>query len=414
MKQPIENRLNQDSLRRLYPLPEGFAQRTQHTLQTLSTQKEMPVKRKLSFALVFLLLILLAFGGYALSQWGVLDFLFQTPSKEQVEQLTPLTQELNIRKSVDNISLHINSVFYDGESFALDWTIQNQQPKEPRYVEITKYEVGAQRIWSDGNDSFDSQWLPGYFSKDGTMRDGEYTQLPLEKLYGDRQQVNMELSVYTPAKPLFYLEENEREMNEEEQLAWQAKQNMAGKRKLEEGYIVMDADMFFVPYPPDEHNDTGFARVIGPLPSILQEGDYTVNTLSLSFELDLSAARQARKALTPREAYPFDFMTTRYTKAVQTPAGIYLSMLIKPLPGKEALFEQMDSQGQWAISDGEGSKIDIWPLNYEGHGYDFPDGAFGRQYTIALPIPKQQVPEEISLTFYPADGAPYISPIKTK
>jgi hypothetical protein len=74
----------------------------------------------------------------------------------------------------------------------------------------------------------------------------------------------------------------------------------------------------------------------------------------------------------------------------------------------------MDSQGQWAVSDGEGSKIDIWPLNYEGHGYDFPDGVFGRQYTIALPIPKQQVPEEISLTFYPADGAPYISPIKTK
>ena len=61
MKQPIENRLSQDSLRRLYPLPEGFTQRTQYTLQTLSTQKELPMKRKLSFALVFLLLVLLAF-----------------------------------------------------------------------------------------------------------------------------------------------------------------------------------------------------------------------------------------------------------------------------------------------------------------------------------------------------------------
>ncbi len=415
MKHLDNNRLTRDNLQRLYPLPKGFAQRMEHTLHHLTQEKELPVKRKLSFVLIFAVVALLALGGYALSQYGVLDFLFEAPSQDQITQLTPLTKQLNIHKTVDNITLQIHSVLYDGESFALDWIIKNEQPDQPRFVEIAKYEMGEQKLWSDGSDGFDSQWLPGYFSEDGTMQNGEYTQLPLEKLTGNIQQVNMELSIYTPTKPLFYLEQNEQEMSEEEQNAWRDKQNIVGAQKLKEGYIVMDGDMFFMPYPPDEHNNSGFARVIGALPDILKEEDYAINTLSVSFELDITAARQAHQVLTPNEEYAFNFMTTRYTKAVKTPLGIYLEMLIKPIPGKEEAFEQAQDTGEWALSDGRCNKIDIWPLESGGSGYHFPDGAFGRKNVLVMPLPEKDVPEEISLTFYPQDGsAPLVSPIKTK
>ena len=413
MKNKLEQRLNKESLQRLYPLPDAFPLKVEHTLNHLLQEKEPRMKRKLSFALVFLLLALLAGGGYALAQYGVLDFLFKTPSQSQVQQLSPLTQKLDISQTKDNITLDIASVIYDGESFAMDWTMKNNTPDSPRYLEIKRYEAGGQQLWSDGNDSFDGQWLPGYFSKDGTMQDGEYSQLPLSTLKGDKIQVVMDIDIYTPTKPLYYLKEAEGEQTPEQQDAWMLEQNKIGAQKLKEGYIVMDGDTFFVPIPEEEENATGYARLVGAIESILKPEDYTKETLSIAFDMDISGIRKAHKALTPKEEYPFDLMTTRYTKAVKTPMGVYLEMEIKPVPGKEEAFEEKVDKGEWVYSDGQGNKTDVWPLAYVGFGYDFPDGAFGRKFYVAMPILEKDLPEEISLTFFPEDGsAPLLSPIK--
>lgn len=415
MKTFLEDRLNKETLQQFYPLPESFARRTRHTLNTLETNKEIPMKRKLSFAFVLLMVVLLAAGGYALTRYGVLDFLFQTPSRDQVEQLTPLTQKLNLNKTVNNISLKIDSAFYDGESFALDWTIQNLDLNNPRYITISRFEMGGQKLSLDGTDGFNDQWLPGYFARDGIMQDGELSLLPLDKLKGDKQKVVMELMIVTPTKPLFYLEEMPEDLDDLLQETFISEQNKVGEQKLKEGFIVMAEDNFFIPFPKDEENDSGFARVIGPIENILKPGDYTKEFLSLEFDMDISPARQAHQELSPQAEYVFDWMSLRYIKAVKTPTGVYLVAEIKPLPGQEKAFEGMINHGEWKMSDGEGVALDIWPLESECCGQEFPDGSFGRICVISLPIAQKDMPEEVSLTFYPENGSkPLISPVKIR
>ncbi len=400
----MNHRLNQDRLKSCYPLPTGYEERVQTTLDNLSIKKEHPMKRKASFVLVFALITLLAAGGLALTQYGVLDFLFQNPTTLQVEQLTPLTTQVDKQKTVANVQLDIKSSYYDGVSFAMDWTIKNLKPDSPRFVAITRYEFGGQKLWSDGNDSFDGQWLPGIYAQDGMMQDGEYSLLPLSSLTGEKQQVVMDISVYAPTKPLFYL--NSEEGGDQDKL---------GAQKLEEGYIVMDEDMFFIKSTPEAEGESGYARVIGPIESILSPEDYTREVMSISFEVDISKAREALSTLPVKETYTFENLTTKYQEAVKTPAGIYLEMDIKPIKGQEKAFEELMDAGQWQMSDGKGVKIETMPQHFLGTGHTFEDGAFGRQYSLFLPILSKDLPETLSLTFYDKDNTLLlISPIKTK
>ena len=406
----------QQRLQRLYPLPEQYSQRVQNTLQRLANQKEEPVKkRSLTLIAVFAILVMLATGGYALYQYGVLTFLFPDATQEKIDALTPLTQKLDIQQSASNVTLHIASAFYDGEAFALDWTIKNEQPKSPRYVSLERFEVGGQRLWGDGNDSFDSQWLPGTFSQDGSMQDGELSFLPLDQLQGDIQKVVMDINVYTPLKPLFYLKEASDDLTEEQQNAWKEEQNKVGAQKLKEGYIVMDQDMFFVAAPKDEENPSGYARVIGPIVNILSPTDYSVEPLSITFDLDINQARAQRQPLSPQASYTFDWMTTQYVKAVKTPNGLYLTLDVKPLPDQEEQFQQKCMAGEWAVSDGQGKKIDLWPLTFENLTQPFEDGTTGRRIIIALPLLEKDMPDTVSLSFYPeGEEPPLLSPVSTQ
>lgn len=407
MKQLPESRLNVENLRRLYPLPDSLQARTQHTLESLDAKKEPIMKRKLSFALVLLIIALLAAGAYALSHYGVLDFLSVKPREKQ---LAPLTQKLGISQTVDKVSLTIDSALYDGEFLALDWTIANENPEQPRYVTLTRFEADGRPLSQDGTDSFDSQWLPGVFSEDGSMQDGELVPLPLETLTGEKARIVMEIDIITPKKPLFYLEQTLGGLTEAQQEAWKTEQDKLGEQKLTEGFIVMDEDAFFIPLP--EEDGGGFARVIGSIDNFLKPEDYKQSALSASFDLDLSMAEKAYEPLVPREAYTFDFMTTWYEKAVKTPLGVYMTLYAKPTDGRQADFEELVNQGQASASDGDGNLIDVWPLRFEGLAHTFPDGSIGRKYILALPLGEKDQPEAISLTLYPVGGgAPLISAV---
>ncbi len=403
-------KLNESSLKALYPLPEGFGGRVHTKLDTMQASPQKPLKRRpAAIALVFAALLILSTGVLALNQYGVLDFLFPSIQEESRGTVQALTHPVQIQKTVDNMKLTIDSLFYDGESFALDWTLKNETPEQPRFVELSRFTVNGRKLWSDGCDGFDGQWLPGLFSRDGTMQDGEYQILSHESLGkdADRLDVYFDIDICTPNKPPFYLPENctDGDTEEEQQKNWAAQHDLI-QEKLDAGYIVMHTDDFVI---PDPHNPGKFIRVMGKIANILPESAYTRHTMETVFSVDVSAFRKEYKVLSPQPEYVYDAFTLKYTKAALTPAGLYLTAEITPT---DITFNDLLLGGSWTVSDGEGKKIDIWPLE-GGSGRHAENGPWYAEYAIPLAGYKDPLPEVVSLTFYPENGgAPIVSPIK--
>lgn len=396
-------KLNESNLKALYPLPEGFTERVHTRLDRMKASPGKPVKRRpTAIVLVFAALLILSTGVLALNQYGVLDFLFPGIQEDSRGAVQALTHPVQIEKTVDNMKLTIDSLFYDGESFALDWTLKNETPDHPRFVELSRFTVNGQKLWSDGNDGFDGQWLPGYFSKDGTMQDGEYHLLSHESLgtSADKLDVHFDIDIYTPTKPLYYLPENcaEGDTEEEQQKNWAAQHDLI-QEKLDTGYIVMYNDEFVI---PDPAHSGEFIRVIGKLANIMPQGDYICRTMETAFSVDVSAFRSAYKKLSPEPEYAYRAFTLTYAKAVLTPAGLYLMADIQL--GRDVSMDYLN-EGQWQVSDGMGRKIDIFPLVGEV-GRPAENASYRAYFVLPLVNSNVRLPKSVSLSFYPPFGRP--------
>lgn len=409
MKHDIKTQLAENPLKTLYPLPEGYETRIRTTLDHMAAAPQKPVKRRPAAAvLVFAALMIVSTGVLALHQYGVLDFLFPAIHETQRAPVQALTHPVQIEKKMDGMKLTIDSLFYDGESFALDWTLKNEQPDQPRFVELSRFTVNGQKLWSDGTDGFDGQWMPGCYAETASMQDGEYQLLPHETLGkgADRLDVHFDIDICTPNKPPFYLPENcaDGDTEEEQQKNWAAQHDLI-QEKLDEGYIVMHDDEFVI---PDPHNPGEFIRVIGKIANILPESAYTRHTMETFLSVDTSAFRKAYKPLKTEPRYVHDAFTLSYTKAVLTPAGLYLTAEIKPT---NITFNDLLRSGSWKVSDGEGKKIDTWLLFGEtSHMENEPCLV---KYALSIAEYKGSLPDTVSLTYYPEDGgAPLLSPIK--
>lgn len=410
MKHDIKTQLAESPLKTLYPLPEGYETRIRTTLDHMAAAPQKSVKRRPAAAvLVFAALMIVSTGVLALHQYGVLDFLFPAIHETQRAPVQALTHPVQIEKKMDGMKLTIDSLFYDGESFALDWTLKNEQPDQPRFVELSRFTVNGQKLWSDGTDGFDGQWLPGYFSENGMMQDGEYNLMPYQALgeNANKLDIHFDIDIFTPNKPLYYLPESctDGETVEEQEKNW-ANQRSLIQDKLDAGYIVMHTTDFVIP-DPDASGQ--FICVIGPLVNILPESDYTRHTMKTSFTVDVSAFRNAYKAFESLPCYTHAHFTMTYTKAVLTPAALYLNadILYKPDTPENQLMN-----GFFNLSDEHGNKIDLRPLEGEVSRYADKKSFYA---TFAYPLAeyKGKLPDTVSLTFYPEDGsAPLLSPIK--
>ena len=411
MKHPQENG-QRAAIERAYPLPEGYRDRTQRTLSALQQVKEQPImKKRLTFALALAVLLLGITGALAITQWGVLDFLFQGTQREDLQ---PYTRKLALTNTADDIRMTIDSAFYDGETFAMDWTVENTSPDRPAFLHVDDFTVGPKRVHTDGNDSFHGQWLPGVFGQDGTMQDGERMSLPVEQLSGDTQHVRMRVGIYRPAKPLYWLptQYKEEELDEAAQDARRLEYAKTAQEKMAEGYLVLWDDTFAIPDAEAEH---GVAFVIGDIRNIWPEDAYTVTHLDIAFELDIRAARAAIQPLPARDTYAFDTMTTRYERALRTPSGVALTLTAKPLPGQGEAFEALMMNGSWEATDGTGTVIEKWPDEFMSTGWTFEDGAFGRKVRLTLSLTQEEMPEQIAISFLPGDGGEaLVSPVSTQ
>ena len=408
MKKTIDRNAFGDALKRAYPLPENYRQGLNQTLQAMQTKEEpMKHKRVLVIAVATILALGLA-GALALSEWGVLDFLFPGTDRSDLESLT---QKVVIEEKVDSVQINVDSAYYDGEVFGMDWTIRNTQPDTPVFVHVDEFTVGGKTLWTDGTDSFHAQWLPGMFAPEGTMQDGERLSLPIEELDGDRQAVRMVIGTYRLHQPIFRLPNGLPDLDEQQQDEERQQNAELALEKMEEGYQVLWEDTFAVRDPEAEH---GVGYLIGNITSILPIEAYTRTEIIITFDLDLKNAREALRHLTSEPVYNFELMTTQYAKAVRTPAGLTLILEAKPLLGKEDAFKTLMSGGRWELTDGEGKPLDIWPDQSDDIGLDFPDGTSGRRINYTISLTQEEMPDTVSISFLPGEGSLLVSPIRTR
>lgn len=388
MKEPV----SREALRAMYaPMDEAFQERMTVLIRSLpEKQEERRPRRRLTVGLVFALILALAVIGSlaAVGDWNVLDFLFR--SRENAA--STLVQEVNAEATDGQTTLTISSAVTDGDTLALDWTVHNSELDKPVFLVVDDFTVNGVRVWTDGTDEFDNEWLPGCFSKDGWMRGGETVALPEEAKESDILHVEMVVGAYHPAREVYEMEEYDPAL---------------GKQKLEEGYLVIPEGEGFL--AADEEEETGVLWVArAPGEYILANG-FTRTEITVAFDLDAQAGRQSARTLETEPEYRMGGFMARYAAAHLSPLGLRLTLEI----GR--------GDGEWTdgfdfrLTDGEGKELETpWP---EGIYSERPEDARfdDRVELIYYGLTEDMLPDVISLTFFPEDGsAPVVFPIRVR
>lgn len=384
----MKKKLTSESFQSLYPAPaEDFSFRMAGMLHGLASQrKEIKMKKKLSAGLALAMaLMLVTFGALAaIMDWNVLAFLFE----DQNPAAAILKQDVNARATDGQVTLTINSALTDGNILAMDWTIVNEEKDAPVFVAVDAFTVNGIPVWTDGTDSFDRQWLPGWCSEDGSMQDGETIAVPQAAQDADTLEVALKVGVYSPRRPL-YLQE--------------AYDPAEGAKKIAEGYLVVPEGEGWLELDPEEAN--GVAWITGANRPHLDEL-FTRTELSLSFTLDQQAGRASVRQLETAERYETALFAARYTQAFVSPLGLTLSMDLLT----------SDVEYSFTLTDGAGSPLEApSPSSGEMTAETAADGSSYRHLTLTwYGLTEDMLPDVISLSYFPESGEPLLFPIQVR
>ena len=334
----------------------------------------------LVLAIVLMLITVTALG--AAKGWNVLQFLFGLESKEIPEiHMTAVGQEA----VTDGAFLRVDSALYDGRAFAFDWFIENRKPDIPMYCRVDAFTANGVRIWTDGTDSFDGQWMPGLFS-DGTWQDGEYILLPEEARGADRLHIDMGITLYRPVRPVWRME------------VFQPEEAAA---LADEGYYVIAEGEGFVGY---DANEKKWVHWFGGDPAE-DMGGYQTERLVLSF--DIAKLNGDYRKLETEAVYENEYCTAVYETAEITPLGLYLTIRMTP---KDESF----MKGRMALTDGEGKPL----VGIDGPSIGEEYGLGGNAGRIARyawnGIAEKELPDTISLTYFLPDGEIVVFPVNVR
>lgn len=395
----VSKKLTRDALRALYPAPSAdFETRVSAAFARLRAQQgkeENRMKKKLCAGLILTaLLTAAAFGALAAAlDWNVLDFLFPGLAPDAgPRDAAALVQPVDASGGDGRVALRISGALTDGEVAAFDWRIENTRPEEPVFVAVEDFTGNGERLFTDGTDGFDRQWLPGVFSEDGAMLGGELVELPASVRGADALDVALTVAVYRPLVPVW-------------DLGMDCDPNALDlapvAQRLAEGGIVTCWDNGFA--VPDAARGAVF--VFGSLPDELAER-FARTAFTLSFTLDLSAGRAGVRALRPQADYGGDPFPVRYTKASVSPLGLALEMDILAMPEESFAL---------TLTDGEGVPLEApWPVG-EITTESAEDGSRYRHARFAwYGLTEEHLPDIISLSYFPKGGEPSVFPVRVR
>lgn len=276
-----------EALRRAYPVPACSLEQASRMLEHMPQRLRPSACRRALVPAVALCLLIGIASALALSDWNVLRFLFGNTCQKSQQSLV---QHVGLAQNVEGVQLTIDSAYYDGEFFAMDWTLQNTVPACPAYIQIEAFTVGGVRLNDDGNDSFQCQWLPGVYAPEGVMQNGEHIPLPVDRLQGDLAPVRLDIGVYWLRQSLYRLPEQGADLDQQQQHAERERNAALALQKMAEGYQVLWEDMLAV---RDAHAPHGVAFVTGDIEAILPRTSYAKATLNAAFDLDIRSARRS-------------------------------------------------------------------------------------------------------------------------
>lgn len=372
-----------DRLRDAFPaMPEECRSALSTAARSVKEENRMPRK---SYVAILVAAILTLMTTVAIAEgWNVLQFLgIQPDSDAQM-----LVQPVSASASVDNCSIRIDSAITDGEYMAFDWTVTNTKPETPIYLRIEQFTGNGLKIFDDGTDGFDNQWLPGWCN-DGTMMDGEWARVP-DGVTGNTLHVEMVVGVYTPEKPVYQME------------GFDA---AAIQQKWDEGYyVIVDGDgMIF--YDEEEQ------RLVQGFPGRVL--DYEAQGLlrsemKVSFDLDLKASRASVR----HPDLPAPLTKDGTTLAVQSIAVSPLQThIVATFTPDNASYEDIvawSDGSNFAFCDERGNDLDhygmcLMPM-YEVTVEEAPDGTWFRQLDCNLIEVDESLPDTIYLVYETKDG----------
>lgn len=387
MKQPMSD------LRAAFPaMPEDCRAALSNAAR--SVKEEQPMTRKYPVAILLAALLILMTTIAIAEGWNVLQFLGLDPDSDAQTLVHPVSASA----SVDSCTIRIDSAVTDGEYLAFDWIVTNTKPETPIYLRIEQFTGNGEKIFGDGTDGFDNQWLPGCYN-DGTMMDGEWARVP-DGVTGDTLHVEMVIGVYTPEKPVYQMAAFDEE---------------AIRQKWAEGYyVIVDGDnMIFY----DEEEQRLCLGQPGPLLDYAAQG-LLRSEMTVAFDLGLKAARASVR----RPELPEPVTQGGVTLAVQSIAVSPLQThIVATFTPENASYEDIVAWSQnatFAFYDAEGNMMNHWDIclmpQYEVTVEQAPDGAWFRQLDCTLIEVQQSLPDTVYLVYQTEDGFRIELPVTLK
>ena len=354
-------------------------------------KEDKRMKGKISFGVVVaaaLLAILMGTALAAAAGWDVMRFLFGGMGDAVPMEPTSVAQSAE----TDGAAMRVEAAVYDGRTLAFDWSIENTKPAVPMYARVERFTANGVRLWTDGSDSFDEQWLPGFYG-DSSWQDGELILLPDELVGAEALHVEMQVKLYRPERPVYQMKKFNAELAAE---------------KAREGYYVIAEGDGWVYYDVQEQ---AWSQCYGGEPP-LDMGGYRTEELGFTFDV-----KQPSTGILPLTAAPFyenEDCTAQYETAEITPLGLYLSLKIMP---KTAYYMQ---QGMWCLTDESG--VALYDPAGDGNPLiQFAGESFGREnnlYRYAAyqwyGMREQDLPDVISLSWLADSGERMIFPVRVR
>lgn len=371
-----------DNLRDAFPaMPEECRSALSTAARSVKEENRMPRK---SYVAILLAAILTLMTTVAIAEgWNVLQFLGIQPDSDA----QTLVQPVSTSAKVDNCTIHINSAITDGEYLAFDWSVTNTKPETPIFLMIENFTGNGLKIYADGTDGFDRQWLPGWCN-DGTMMNGEWARVP-DGITGDTLHVEMVIGVYTPEKPVYQMEGFDAE---------------AIRQKWDEGYyVIVDGDnMIF--YDEEEQ------RLVQGLPGRVLDCEaqgLLRSEMKVSFDLDLRAARASVRHPELPQPVTKDGTTLAVQSIAISPLQTHIVATFTP---ENASYEEIVgwSDGMnFAFYDQSGNEIPLYSVGTmlgEISVQEAADGSWYRLLDYNFIDLVEPLPETIILAYTTKDG----------
>lgn len=206
---------NQLNLRDAYkPVPEEFRDTVKQTAGSLGIRELMEEKklenrtifgmtRRFAFALIIGILLIAMAAAYALTRYGVLDWLdYETGSTT----LGTAEQEVLAEGTADHITARITGLIYDGKRFVLSYELENEEPELPALVVVDdRCRVNGQKEGLEIDSAFScpkmvpSARLDVLPVRRNPVRDGAFSMALGQELTGEAE-CEVIFHVYRPEK----------------------------------------------------------------------------------------------------------------------------------------------------------------------------------------------------------------------